>query len=174
MLFDDWEPVELVVETIDGDNSIFIDSDVVDVDDDGCCGCWLRRDDWYTTVPLLLMTVELFVIESRYDWSLILLHAMDCVDGGVVRILSFCETVDVLRWCRWICCCNDGGVWIGDMRLSVGVLPVVNAVIFAKTSFLAMVGDEDGLVDGVVLAETVLLLKLFEKKNSYLVLFKKK
>jgi hypothetical protein len=38
-------------------------------------------------------------------------------------------------------------------------LPLVSAVIFAKISFLTMVGEEHGLTDGVLLAETVLLLK---------------
>lgn len=37
--------------------------------------------------------------------------------------------------------------------------PVVNALIFEKISFLANVGDDDGLTDGVLLADIVLLLK---------------
>ncbi len=88
---------------------------------------------------------------------------MDCVDGCVVRILSFCETVDILRWWRWILYCVDGGVWTDDIWLSGEFLLVVNAVILEKTSFFMMVGDEHGLTEGVLLAEIVLLLK--EKKN---------
>lgn len=38
--------------------------------------------------------------------------------------------------------------------------PLVNAAIFAKTSFFASVGEEQGLTDGVLLAEMVLLLKI--------------
>ncbi len=76
--------------------------------------------------------------------------AIDCVDGWVVRIFSFWDTVDVFRWCRWICC---------GTAVSPDDLFVLNAVIFAKTSFLTIVGDEHGLTDGVLLAEIVLLLK---------------
>jgi hypothetical protein len=56
------------------------------------------------------------------------------------------------------------------------VLPVVNAAILEKTSFLVNVGDEHGLIDGVLLAEMVLLLKinhfigiLFLDKLHYLI-----
>jgi len=86
---------------------------------------------------------------------------MDCVDGCVVSTVSFCETVDVLRWWRCIWCCVDGGVWTID---STGFLLFdVNAVILENTSFLTIVGDEHGLTDGVLLADIVLLLRQREK-----------
>jgi hypothetical protein len=137
----------LLFDTIDGDNSIFIESDGV--------GVWCFCVGGYITISLL-MEFELVVVE--YDWSLILLQAIDCVDGCVVRIVSFCETVDVLRWWRWIWFCNDGGVWTDDIGVSIGFLFDVNAVILAKTSFLVIVGDEHGLTDGVLFAEIVLWL----------------
>lgn len=105
-----------------------------------------RRD-----IDPLLVVVS--VLTDEYDLSLFI--AIDCVDGCVVRIFSFCDTVDVLRWWRWICCV--GGV-------SIDVFVGLNAVILAKTSFFIIVGDEHGLTDGVLLAEIVLLLNL-EMKN---------
>lgn len=158
-MFGDGDVIELLVDSVDGDNSIFIDSDVVDVDG----VCWL---DWICFrvefVPLLV-TFVLIVDEScwtvEYDWSLTLLQAIDCVDGCVVRTVSFCETVDVLRWCRWIWCCVVGGVWVDGVELlSIGAFPLVSAAIFEKTSFLVIVGDEQGLTDGVLLADIVLFL----------------
>jgi hypothetical protein len=138
----------LLFDTIDGDNSIFIESDGV--------GVWCFCVGGYITISLL-MEFELVVVE--YDWSLILLQAIDCVDGCVVRILSFCETVDVLRWWRWIWCCING-IGVDEIGLSTGVLVVVNAVILTKISFFIIVGDEHGLTDGVLLADIVLLLKI--------------
>lgn len=177
LLFGDGDVIELVLfDRVDGDDSIFIDSDVVDVEGDCCCCC---RIEWSIFVPLLI-EFELVVGDSLftdvYDWSLILLQAIDCVDGCVVRIVSFWETVDLLRWCRWIWCCIDGGVWTDEIGFSMEVLPVVNAAILEKTSFLVNVGDEHGLIDGVLLAEMVLLLKinhfigiLFSDKLHYLI-----
>ncbi len=158
LLFGDGEVIELLLfDRIDGDNSIFIDSDVVDVVVEEIC-CGFLRD---ISVPLLIK-FELFVIGSsiadEYDWSLIILQAIDCADGCVVRIVSFCETVDVLRWCRWIWCGMDGGVGTDGIGFSIEVFPAVNAAILKKTSFFK-VGDEHGLTDGVLFAEVVLLLE---------------
>jgi hypothetical protein len=47
-----------------------------------------RRD-----IDPLLVVVS--VLTDEYDLSLFI--AIDCVDGCVVRIFSFCDTVDVLR-----------------------------------------------------------------------------
>lgn len=101
-----------------------------------CC----RRDD---LEPLLTLVS---VLTDEYDWSLLI--DIDCVDGWVVRTFSFCDTVDVFRWCRCI--------W--DVWLSAGDLPDVSAVILLNTSFLMIVGDEHGLTDGVLFADIVLLL----------------
>jgi hypothetical protein len=139
----------LLFEIIDGDNSIFSDSDVWGGGTIGGGIC--RRDGWYVVVPLLLVVS---VLTDEYDWSLLI--AIDCVDGCVVRIFSFCDTVDALRWWRWICGILDDG-W--DVGVSTDDLPVLNVVIFVKTSFLIIVGDEHGLTDGVLLADIVLLLK---------------
>ena len=46
-----------------------------------------------------------------------------------------------------------------EIGFSIAVLPLVNAAIFAKTSFFNKVGDAHGLTDGVLFAEMVLLLK---------------
>lgn len=45
-----------------------------------------------------------------------------------------------------------------ELELSGDGLPLVNALILLKTSFFTIVGDEQGLTDGVLLAEIVLLL----------------
>lgn len=158
----------VLFDSIGGDVSIFIDSEVVDVE--GVCCCWGCRDGRWIFVPLLIefeLVVAVVVkslITDEYDWSLMLLQAIDCVDGCVVRIVSFWETVDVLRWCRWIWCWIDGGVWMDEIGFSMEVLPIANAVILEKTSFLVNVGDEHGLTDGVLLAEMVLLLEI----NDYI------
>jgi hypothetical protein len=51
-----------------------------------------------------------------------------------------------------------------EIGFSMEVLPIANAVILEKTSFLVNVGDEHGLTDGVLLAEMVLLLEI----NDYI------
>ncbi len=145
----------LLFEITDGDNSIFIDSDGWDIGGTmggGGRGC--RRDGWYVVVVPLLVVIS--VLTDEYDWSLV--RAIDCVDGCVVRIFSFCDTVDVLRWWRWICATwgNGGGGW--DVGVSTDGLADVNAVILLKISFFITVGDEHGLTDGVLLADIVLLL----------------
>lgn len=165
LVLGDGDVIELFVESVEGDDSIFIDSDVVDVGGVGgvCCTCWRAE-----SVPLLValeLTIDGSCLAAEYEWSLILLQAMDCVDGWVVRTVSFWETVDVLRWCRWIWCWAGGGVGTEETGLSSEVFPPVNAAILESTSFFAKVGEEQGLTDGVLLAEMVLLLI---RKSQYL------
>ena len=154
----------LLFEITEGDGSLFMGSEIWGASGTCCgggvgCTGGFRRDGWYVDVPLLAV---ISVLTDEYDWSLA--SVIDCADGWVVRTFSFWETVDVLRW--WRCMCEP---WVDDewdVGLSIDVLPVVNAEILLKTSFLITVGDAHGLTDGVLFAEIVLLLQKRKRSNG--------